>query len=152
MCIRDSTYTVQSGDTVWGISSRHSMTVEEFRSANSLKGTSLHPGQKLKVKAGAKVAAASVPRSHTVTVGDTLSEIAEQYGVRTADLKSWNGIKGDTIKLGQKLKLRGKSSQKSTGKSSKKQAVNHRVKSGDTLGEISAVSYTHLTLPTICSV
>ena len=131
------TYTVQSGDSVWGISSRHSMTVQEFRTVNSMKSNSLHPGQKLKVKAGGKGGPVSVPRSHTVAVGDTLSEIAEQYGVRTAELKSWNGIKGDTIKLGQKLKLRGASSKKSTGKSSKKQAVNHRVKSGDTLGEIS---------------
>ena len=131
------TYTVQSGDTVWGISSRHGMSVAEFRSANAMKDNSIHPGQKLKVKAGSQAAKSALPKVHTVAAGDTLSEIAEQYGIKTADLKRWNGLKSDTIKLGQDLTLRGSSAKATSSGKKEAKAVSHRVKSGDTLGEIS---------------
>jgi membrane-bound lytic murein transglycosylase D len=108
---RRVTYTVQSGDTVWGISSQHNMSADEFRSLNGLKGNSIHPGQKLKVNEGAVTQKAKRARksktasSHTVVAGDTLSQIAEKHGVRTADLKRWNGIKSDKIRLGQVLRI-----------------------------------------------
>jgi len=102
---RRVTYTVQSGDTVWGISSRHNMSVDEFRSLNGLKGNSIHPGQKLKVTETPGAKKSKKVSSHTVVAGDTLSQIAEKHGVRTADLKRWNGIKSDKIRLGQVLRI-----------------------------------------------
>jgi len=42
---------------------------------------------------------------HKVLKGQTLSEIAAKHGVSTKKLKSWNGIKGSTIIIGQKLKI-----------------------------------------------
>jgi LysM repeat protein len=87
------------------------MSAEDFRSLNGLKDDSIHPGQKLKVNetAGSKRARKSKKSkkasSHTVVAGDTLSQIAEKHGVRTADLKRWNGIKTDTIRLGQVLRI-----------------------------------------------
>ena len=60
---------------------------------------------KLKVNEGAVSARSSKSLSHTVVVGDTLSQIAEKHGIKTADLKRWNGIKTDTIRLGQVLRI-----------------------------------------------
>ncbi|EFU05935.1 mannosyl-glycoprotein endo-beta-N-acetylglucosaminidase, partial [Enterococcus faecalis TX0645] len=40
---------------------------------------------------------------YTVKSGDTLNKIAAQYGVSVANLRSWNGISGDLIFVGQKL-------------------------------------------------
>ena len=38
-----------------------------------------------------------IPKSLTVKRGDTLSEIAEQFGLTVTELKSINGLQGSTI-------------------------------------------------------
>ena len=47
--------------------------------------------------------AGSSARTYTVVKGDTLSGIAHKQGVKVADLRSWNHLKNDNIKLGQVL-------------------------------------------------
>jgi membrane-bound lytic murein transglycosylase D len=52
----------------------------------------------------------SLPTStHTVTYrvksGDVLGKIAQQYGVSVTDLKNWNAINGNIIKVGQVLHI-----------------------------------------------
>lgn len=42
---------------------------------------------------------------HTVTKGDTLTSISKQYGTTVAKLKRANGLRGDTIALGQELTI-----------------------------------------------
>ena len=44
----------------------------------------------------------------TVAKGDSLSALARRHGVTVKDLKTWNRLNGDTIFIGQKLKLTGK--------------------------------------------
>lgn len=44
-------------------------------------------------------------KTYTVQSGDYLSKIAEDNGVTVAQLKEWNGISGDKITVGQKLKI-----------------------------------------------
>lgn len=62
-------------------------------------------GLPLAVPAPARAQAAA-PQVHLVRKGDTLSGIAQRYGVRVADLKRWNGLKGDRIVIGRRLALR----------------------------------------------
>lgn len=45
-------------------------------------------------------------RTHTVKSGDTLGAIALKYKVRVSDLQRWNKLKGTTIRVGQKIKVR----------------------------------------------
>ncbi len=40
---------------------------------------------------------------HTVRGGQTLSTVARQHGVTVAQLKAWNGLRGSTIRKGQRL-------------------------------------------------
>jgi len=43
--------------------------------------------------------------THIIERGDTLSEIASRYRVSSKQLKAINGLRGDTIRVGQKLKI-----------------------------------------------
>lgn len=43
---------------------------------------------------------------YTVRKGDTLSSIARKHGISVSTLKKRNGIKGDKIRVGQKLKIK----------------------------------------------
>lgn len=44
-------------------------------------------------------------RTHTVTKGETLYGLARKYGSTVAKIKSANGLSGDMIRIGQKLKI-----------------------------------------------
>ena len=43
--------------------------------------------------------------THVIERGDTLSEIATRYDVSFKQLKAFNGLRSDTIRVGQKLKI-----------------------------------------------
>ncbi|MGA0818070.1 MAG: transglycosylase SLT domain-containing protein [Schleiferiaceae bacterium] len=45
----------------------------------------------------------SSPKRHTVRSGETLSTIARKYGVKVSDIQRWNGLRGTTIQIGQRL-------------------------------------------------
>ena len=68
-----------------------------------------------------------IPKSLTVKRGDTLSEIAEQFGLTVTELKSINGLRGNTIQIGQVLKLPDDDSPLSS---------EHKIQRGETLSEI----------------
>jgi N-acetylmuramoyl-L-alanine amidase len=44
---------------------------------------------------------------HQVSAGETLSEIAEQYGVSLSSLRRLNKLNGDRIRVGAKLEIPG---------------------------------------------
>jgi predicted RNase H-like nuclease (RuvC/YqgF family) len=50
-------------------------------------------------------AQAAGAKEYTVQAGDTVSAIAKAFGITPAALTSANGIKGSTIRVGQKLKI-----------------------------------------------
>ena len=65
---------------------------------------------------------AAAPKSHSVNSGENLTTIARKYGTTVEALKKANGLKGDELHPGDKLKLPtgSKDSKASTSKSSKK--------------------------------
>lgn len=52
-------------------------------------------------------------RTHTVVRGDTVYNLAKRYHILQDDLRTWNSLSGDTISVGQVLKV--KPSESSTG-------------------------------------
>ncbi|MEL6614647.1 MAG: LysM peptidoglycan-binding domain-containing protein, partial [Bacteroidota bacterium] len=61
----------------------------------------------LAAASGAPEALAQAPRVHVVQPGETLYRIATTNGVTVAELKAFNGLAGDTIQVGQRLRLPG---------------------------------------------
>jgi membrane-bound lytic murein transglycosylase D len=41
-----------------------------------------------------------------VRSGDTLSAISRKYGVSVRDIQQWNGLRGERIDIGQRLKIK----------------------------------------------
>ena len=46
-------------------------------------------------------------RSYTIRSGDTLSELAQRYSTSSSELKNLNGLKSDTLRIGQVLRIPG---------------------------------------------
>jgi len=112
------TYRVKSGDYLGKIASRYGTTVAKIKRWNNLKSNNIRVGQRLILYRGgnAPASAASSTNSssggnatvsggttYTVKSGDALSTIAEKYKVTVTQLKNWNNLSGNNIRVGQKL-------------------------------------------------
>jgi len=45
-------------------------------------------------------------KKHKVTKGQTLAVVAKKYNVTTSQIKQWNGLKSNSLKAGQVLKIK----------------------------------------------
>lgn len=70
---------------------------------------------------------------YTVRSGDFLGRIAQKHGVSVSQIKRWNRMRSNTIKIGQRLKIVTRGTVTASAKSSK----TYKVRSGDSLWEIS---------------
>lgn len=127
--ITGDSYTVKSGDTLSGISSRSGVSVDNLAKWNGIKNKNvIQVGQNLTLKAPAEKQTASINKTYTVKPGDTLSGIASKNRTTVAILQNLNGIKNENlINVGQVIKLTG---------ASNPAGGTYTVKSGDTLSAI----------------
>jgi len=102
-------YTVRSGDTLSGIASRYRVSVSELRRTNGLNSSRIYPGNTLKVPGSGGVATADggsgTATTYRVRRGDTLSDIARQFGVSVSELRRLNGLNTSRIYPGDVLKI-----------------------------------------------
>lgn len=110
----NAAYTVKSGDTLSGISSRFGVSYEQLARLNNIANPNrIYVGQVLRVNGQAaprynnysrSSATASVRGGYTVKSGDTLSGIAAQYGLNWHTLAQRNNLQSPyTIYVGQRL-------------------------------------------------
>ncbi len=129
-------YTVKAGDTLSTIASRYGVSVVRLKRANRLSGDSLRIGDRLEIPT--QVAVSDAPkrvaksRTHRVRSGESLYTIGKRYGVSVDRLKAANGLRRNTIRVGQELVIPARSS----GGAAASNGKVHRVRSGDTLSEI----------------
>ena len=152
-------YRIASGDTLGGIGRRFGVSVGQLRDWNGLPSSRIRAGRYLIVRpegaaAPAKYDSSSAPTgSYTVRRGDSLSRIAKRYGVSVSRLKGWNGLVGDRLQVGDKLRVpapkQSASAPKPVRRASTRSAAiasstrsaapgpgQYRIRSGDSLGAI----------------
>jgi LysM repeat protein len=96
-------YSVRRGDSLWIIANRYGTTVERIKRDNSLRSSTLHPGQTLILR-GSGAAASVSGGTYVVRSGDTLGKIAQNQGISLNRLMSANGLsRRSTIHPGQRL-------------------------------------------------
>lgn len=113
-------YTVKSGDSLWSISKKYGLTVDELKQANNLTSNLISVGQNLLIP---KKEAETSTNEYIVKKGDTLYAIANKYSTTVDNLKSINNLTTDSLSIGQVLKVPSSASNDNT----------YVVKSGDTL-------------------
>jgi membrane-bound lytic murein transglycosylase D len=133
---------VQRGETMGHIARKYRVSSRLLQEANPrVNPRRLRVGQRLVVPTGGAISSAmarhmSDPKPaagtntsgyHRVRWGETLSEIADEYGVSQRDLKAWNNLdaKG-SIRAGQRLRVASPDAKASSART-------HLVRRGDTL-------------------
>ena len=117
-------YTVKSGDSLWSISRKFGVSVNELKKVNNLSSNLLSIGQNLIIP-GKKNNTSS--NEYVVKKGDTLYGIANKYNVSVDNLKSYNNLSTDSLSIGQIIKI----------PDNKANSNEYVVKSGDSLYSIS---------------
>jgi membrane-bound lytic murein transglycosylase D len=113
-------YRVRSGDYLGKIAERYGVRVSQIKQWNGLRSNILRVGQRLTIypRKPVTTAPASSPQSavasksgdspafHVVERGDSLWTISQKYeGISIENLREWNGIRGNNLKPGTRLKL-----------------------------------------------
>jgi membrane-bound lytic murein transglycosylase D len=111
---------VRRGETLSGIAQRYRIPMSLLQAANPrVRPTRLQVGQRLTIPLsaaaqrdarGRRAPAAAAPVAggatfHTVRAGDSLWVISRRYGVPVADLRSWNGLSDDMLRIGRRLRV-----------------------------------------------
>lgn len=123
--VRNVEYTVQKGDFLGSIAKKHGVAVSDLKEWNNINDNTVVAGEKIIVgkklildKNQKNSVAEKQTKSNKVTAqkeqiyqvrrGDSLFSIAKKYpGITVSDLKKWNGIRGNELKPGMKLKISG---------------------------------------------
>ena len=106
-----SVHTVQRGEYLLRIARAYDMSLSELRALNPGVGDDVRVGQELRVSGApatpvARPAAPRRPSVHRVARNEHLTGIARRYGVTVDQLREWNDLRSDVLRVGQRLQLR----------------------------------------------
>lgn len=106
----DKIHKVAAKETLFSISRLYDVSVDEIKSWNNLKDNALNLGQELVIKKKSTTIATttlpttqSIKGAHTVAAKETLYSIARQYNITVQQLREWNSLTADEVKIGQTL-------------------------------------------------
>lgn len=148
---------VTAGETLLGIADAYGTTVDAIRGANDLAGTTIRAGQHLVVPTASRTRDAYVLSEanrrraqqangpagrervdYRVERGDTLWEVAQEYGVDVRRLADWNGMApADPLQPGDQLVVwLDQDTAARGGPGERLQPVDYTVERGDSLADI----------------
>ena len=145
---------VKQGDNLTSIAKEHKLYVADLKKWNNLKDGNIKLGDKIKLS-NTLVDADEEEKSSTETIfysvkkGDNISLIAKNNNISVDDLKQWNNLDNNVVKVGEKLKIQkateviAEVSKKDTKKKDKYQEQKlYVVQKGDSLFSISQKHHT----------
>jgi len=102
---------VAAKETMFSIARHYNVSVDDIKAWNGLKDGNLSVGQEILIKPKTaepapetkSAATPSAAKTHTVAPKETLFSIARTYGMSVAQLKEWNRLTTDEVKIGQVL-------------------------------------------------
>lgn len=106
-----SSHRIKKGETLGQIAQKYSVTVQDLRAWNNIKGNRIMAGQRLDLQLDSKTPkkasdSKGEPQYYVVKKGDTLSGIASRHkGSTVSSIRSANGLKNSQIKPGMRLRL-----------------------------------------------
>jgi peptidoglycan endopeptidase LytE len=147
------THVVRKSESLHSIARKYHVSVEELKSVNNLSGTHVEKGARVIIPSHPDVQVkkqkiAEKQKNYTVSKGDTLPRVAKKTGVKIADIRRFNGIKGNKIKMGQVLALTdvsaGEEPAQTTAAANRLQLVNsdllNEQEFSDTLAELTDIN------------
>lgn len=103
---------VTAGESLYSISKKYDVSIDELKDLNNLSSNSIKPGQTLKINSKSVASVTSTSKkanpevfTHKVRSGENLSTIAQHYNCSLRDLKKWNNKSSDKLTPGEKLKV-----------------------------------------------
>lgn len=124
----DGTYTVKAGDSLWSISKKLNVSVDDLKKANNLDNNLLRIGQILKIP---EVEENMEYKVYIVKSGDNLYSIARENNLTINDLLSYNNLSSTALSIGQQILI-----PITTLDTSDTEYLTYTVKSGDSLYKI----------------
>lgn len=142
-----STYTVQRGDTLWGIAQSFQLSIKELKRANHLHSNSIHIGQKLDIPSSSNLSKtrelAQKRANYLIKQGDTLWSLSQRFGVSINTLVQANGLTNEhNLTAGEKLYIpdltyRQTRIARQKAKGGHQRIIHYQVNKGDSLWDIS---------------
>ncbi len=101
------THRVGSSQTLYAVSKLYNLPVSSLMAWNNLAEPSVKEGQTIRLKAPEgfieNTTTPPTEGTHIVIEGETLYSISKKYSVSVANIRKWNGIQGQEIRVGQKI-------------------------------------------------
>ena len=97
----DNEYIVKKGDSLWSISNKYGITINDLKKYNNLKSNLLSIGQVLKIP---KV---SNENYYIVKKGDNLYSISKKFNTTVNEIKTLNNLTSNLLSIDQKLLIPG---------------------------------------------
>lgn len=109
-------YTVKSGDTIYSISKKYNISVDQLLKDNALSSPTVWVGMNLKIRTKEEDLEECFGRefdgmipsnytTYTVKVGDSLYKIAKNYNTSVSEILNLNQLNSSSLQIGQVLKI-----------------------------------------------